>query len=304
MRFAHQFRIHPRTLWSGCQTGSNMPSATIKIYLPHGDPKRLRTGEISNWSGKAVAGPRTELDQLLKREEATNAGIYLLTGVDPLSGGPAAYIGEAESIQSRLKQHLDKDFWNQVVYFTSKDENLTKSHIRYLEGRLIELAKLAGRTSLTNSQATTSKLPESDRADMEIYLEKIEQLLPALGVEVLVPIAASPESKEEARPLFCEISGLKATGHLTPNGIVVLAKSQAALNLRPSAKDYPWVINAREQLVKAGVLTTGDGHLVFTKNQEFSSPSAAAGVIHGGTANGRTAWKDSDGKTLKQLEAA
>jgi len=138
---------------------------------------------------------------------------------------------------------------------------------------------------------------------MEIFLEKIEQLLPALGVEVLVPIAAPPESKEEARPLFCEISGLKAIGHLTPNGIVVLAQSQAALSLRPSAKDYPWVVNAREQLVKDGVLVAGSGHLVFTKNHEFSSPSAAAAVIHGGTANGRTAWKDADGKTLKHLDS-
>ncbi|HEX4918454.1 MAG TPA: hypothetical protein VFV43_11195, partial [Limnobacter sp.] len=46
--------------------------------------------------------------------------------------------------------------------------------------RLIELAKSAGRASLTNSQASSSKLPESDRADMEIFLEKVEQLLPAL----------------------------------------------------------------------------------------------------------------------------
>ena len=281
-----------------------MSSATIKIYLPHGDPKRLRTGEISNWSGKAVAGPRTELDQLLKRDEALNVGVYLLTGIDPLSGAPAVYIGEAESIQSRLKQHVDKDFWNHVVYFTSKDENLTKSHIRYLEGRLIELAKQASRANLTNSPATTSKLPESDRADMEIFLEKIEQLLPALGVEVLVPIALPPESKAEERILFCEIGDLQATGHLTPNGIVVIAKSQAVLNLRPSAKNYPWVINAREQLVKDGVLTEVGGYLLFTKDHEFSSPSAAAAVIHGGTANGRTAWKDSEGKTLKQLESS
>ncbi|GGE37816.1 methionine sulfoxide reductase [Halopseudomonas oceani] len=280
-----------------------MPSATIKIYLPHGDPKRLRTGEISNWSGKAVAGPRTELDQLLKREEAENVGVYLLTGVDPKSGGPAVYIGEAESIQSRLKQHLEKDFWNHVIYFTSKDENLTKSHIRYLEGRLIELAKQAGRASLTNSQATSSKLPESDRADMEIFLKKIEQLLPALGVEVLVPIASEAQSKEEARPLFCEVSGLKAQGHLTPNGMVVFAESQAAEKLRPSAKDYPWVVNTRAQLIKDGVLIPASGHLVFARNHEFSSPSAAAAVIHGGTANGRTAWKDSSGTTLKQLES-
>lgn len=280
-----------------------MTSATIKIFLPHGDPKRLRTGEISNWSGKAVAGPRTELDQLLKREEAENVGVYLLTGIDPMSGRLAVYIGEAESIQARLKQHIDKDFWSQVAYFTSKDENLTKSHIRYLEGRLIELAKLAGRASLTNSQATTSKLPESDRADMEIFLRKVEQLLPALGVEVLVPIAAPPESQDEARLLFCEISGLRASGHLTPNGIVVLAQSQAVLSLRPSAKDYPWVINTREQLLKDGILVPAEGHLVFTRSHEFSSPSAAAAVVHGGTANGRTAWKNATGVTLKQLES-
>lgn len=231
-------------------------------------------------------------------------GLYLLTGIDPMSGEPAVYIGEAESIQSRLKQHLEKDFWNQVVFFTSKDENLTKAHIRYLEGRVIELAKLAGRANLTNSQASTSKLPESDRADMEIFLQKIEQLLPALGVEVLVPIAAKPESKQEALLLFCEVNGLKATAHLTPNGIVVLPNSQAALKLRPSAKDAPYIARARDQLIKDGVLKDADGHLIFTKDHEFSSPSAAAAVIHGGTANGRTAWKDASGTTLKQLESS
>ena len=277
-----------------------MSSATIKIYLPHGDPKRLRTAEISNWSGKAVAGPRSELHELIARDEAKNVGVYILTGIDPFSGVPAVYIGEAESIETRLKQHLDKDFWNQVVYFTSKDENLTKAHIRYLEGRVIELARTAGRANLTNSQGTKSKLPESDRADMEIFLSKIEQLLPALGVEVLVPMAAPPEI---SRLLFCEINGLRATGQLTPNGIVVFAKSQAVLKQRPSAKDYAWVVNAREFLVQDGVLVVEKDRMVFAKNHEFSSPSAAAAVVCGGTANGRTAWRDSSGKSLKELES-
>lgn len=281
-----------------------MSSATIKIFLPHGDPKRLRTAEISNWSGKAVAGPRTELNQLIVREEADNVGIYFLTGLDPMSGVPAVYIGEAESIKERLKQHLEKDFWNQVVFFTSKDENLTKAHIRFLEGRVIELARKAGRANLTNSQSTNSRLPESDRADMEIFLQKIEQLLPALGVEVLVPMAAQPQSTDESRLLYCDIVGLRASGHLTPNGIVVLKGSHAVLNLRPSAEGYPWVINAREQLKLSGILTEFDGHLMFTADHEFASPSAAAAVIHGGTANGRTAWKDAQGRTLKELEAS
>jgi len=43
---------------------------------------------------------------------------------------------------------------------------------------------------------------------------------------------------------------------------------------------------------------------VFTKDVEFSSPSAAAAVIHGGHANGLTAWKTSKGTTLKEMESA
>ena len=115
-----------------------MPSATIKIFLAHGDPKRLRTAELSNWTGKAVAGPRSEFDSVLARDESQNSGVYLLTGTDPETGKSAVYIGEAESIRDRVKGHLDKDFWNHISFFISKDENLTKAHIRYLEGLFAE----------------------------------------------------------------------------------------------------------------------------------------------------------------------
>ena len=73
-----------------------MTSATIKLFLPRGDAKSLRTAEISNWTGKAVAAPRTELDELLAREELDKAGVYILIGSDPLTNAPRAYIGEAE----------------------------------------------------------------------------------------------------------------------------------------------------------------------------------------------------------------
>lgn len=62
-----------------------------------------------------------------------------------------AYIGEAEVIRDRLKQHKAKDFWNAVVIFVSKDENLTKAHIRYLESRLLLEAKKVGRYRLENA---------------------------------------------------------------------------------------------------------------------------------------------------------
>lgn len=280
-----------------------MPSATIKIFLADGDPKRLRTAELSNWTGKAVAGPRSEFDSVLAREESHKSGVYFLTGIDPETGTSAVYIGEAESVRDRVKSHLDKDFWNQIVFFTSKDENLTKAHIRYLEGRLIEQAKQAARAQVRNGQSSGARLPESDREDMEIFLEKIHQLLPVLGVEVLVPTTATAKTATERESLSCEIRGFKATGYLTPNGIVVLAGSQAVLNERASSQKYPWAKNVRQKLKDDGVLAVKADHLVFTHDAEFSSASAAAGVIHGGHANGLTAWKNKNGKTLKELES-
>jgi hypothetical protein len=280
-----------------------MASATIKIFLAHGDPKRLRTAELSNWTGKAVAGPRSEFDSVLAREESSNSGVYFLTGNDPESGKTAVYIGEAESIKDRVKSHLEKDFWNHIVFFISKDENLTKAHIRYLEGQLIEHAKKAGRAVLKNNQGSGSKLPESDRQDMEVFLEKMLQLLPALGIEVLVPSISETALPKNTELLTCEIKGLKAAGYLTPNGIAVLKGSQAVLTVRESSHKYPWAISLRDRLTEDGSLVVDGDKLVFAKDVEFSSPSAAAAVVHGGQANGLTAWKNKHGKSLKELEA-
>lgn len=279
-----------------------MATATIKIFLAFGDPKRLRTAELSNWTGKAVAGPRSEFDDVLAREESKNSGIYFLSGYDPESGKPTIYIGEAESIRDRVKSHLDKDYWNQIVFFISKDENLTKAHIRYCEGRLIEIARNADRAIVKNNQSSDSKLPESDREDMEVFLEKLQQLLPALGVEVFVP-ALSHSKHGKSDLLYCEIKGIKATAYLSPNGIVVLKGSQAVLEPRASSSKYPWSIIMRTRLTEEGSLEKQNNYLVFTKDVEFSSPSAAAAVIHGGQANGLTAWKNKDNKSLKQIES-
>ncbi len=280
-----------------------MSSATIKMHLVHGDPKRLRMAGIINWTGRAVAGPRSEFDSVLAREESGLSGVYFLTGADPETGRPAIYVGEAESIRDRIKNHLDKDFWNHIVFFVG-NEDLTKAHIRYLEGRLIDEARKVGRAEVKNGQGSGARLPESDLADMETFLEKIHQLLPVLGVEVFVPVATKTTATDDIGLLTCEIKGLKASGRLTPNGMVVLAGSQAVLSERPSAKNYPWPIHMRQKLKDEGTLSVMADHLEFQKDVEFTSPSAAATVVHGGHANGLIAWKNSKGRTLKDLESA
>jgi len=278
-------------------------SATIKLFLPLGDPKRLRTAELSNWSGKAIAAPRTDLDLLLQREELSKPGVYFLLGADPETGKSMAYIGEAEAVADRLKQHKVKEFWSSAIAFVSKDENLTKSHIRYLEGRLIETAKEVARYKLQNSQGSGAKLPESDLNDMEVFLERVSQLLPVLGSELLSPVTVKKESGPVEPRYTCSMKGALARGERTPNGFAVFKGSTAATQLRASVqKNGPWIVSLREQLLNEGALIEENGFLVFTKDVEFSSPSAAAAVVHGGNAAGPIAWKTEDGRTLKEIE--
>jgi hypothetical protein len=278
-------------------------SATIKLYLPLGDPKRVRTAEISNWSGKAVAGPRTDLEHLLVRPELANPGVYLLIGSDPQTGELAAYVGEAEAVSERLKQHKGKEFWNSAIIFVSKDENLTKAHIRYLEGRLIIEATKVGRCKLTNAVPSGAKLPESDQQDMEVFLERIAQLLPVLGSEILTPVVPHIQSQAHSDYLYCTVRDIEAKGLRSPNGFVVLAGSNAVLKERDGAKTHgAWIVALREQLMADSSLVQQGDKLVFAKDVEFSSPSAAAGVVRGGTAAGPIAWINKQGKTLKDLE--
>lgn len=279
-----------------------MTSATIKLFLSRGDAKSLRTAEISNWTGKAVAAPRTELDELLARDELEKAGVYILIGNDPITSAPRVYIGEAEVIRDRLKQHKTKEFWVSAIVFVSNDENLTKAHVRFLENRLLHEAGQVGRFTLEQNQAGGSKLPESDREDMEVFFSRIRQLLPVLGSDILTPMVQVAAKAQPGGVLLCRIKGAEARGQRTPNGFVVFNGSTAVLEDRPSAENYPSVLVQRSQLIADGTLIEKDGFWVFLKDVEFSSPSAAAVVIHGGSANGLTAWKTRAGISLKKLD--
>ena len=242
------------------------------------------------------------MEELLSREELDKPGVYILLGSDPRTNTPGAYVGEAEIIRERLKQHKTKEFWVSAIVFVSKDENLTKAHVRYLESRLLAEAAKVNRFKLEQNQAAGAKLPESDREDMEVFLANIRQLLPVLGSDILAPIAQPSAKGQQGGVLFCRIKDVEARGQRTPNGFVVFHDSKAVLKQRPSAETYPYVVSQRKQLIADGTLIAKGGFLVFTRDTEFSSPSAAAAVIHGGSDNGLIAWKTQDGESLKQLD--
>jgi hypothetical protein len=174
--------------------------------------------------------------------------------------------------------------------------------VRYLESRLLAEAAQVDRFTLKQNQAGGSKLPESDREDIEVFLARIRQLLPVLGSDILVPIAQPAAKAQPGGVLFCRIKGAEARGQRTASSFVVFQGSAAVLEQRPTAENYPYVVAQRKQLITDHTLIEKDGFWVFTKDAEFSSPSAAAAVIHGGNVSGLIAWKTKDGRSLKQLD--
>jgi hypothetical protein len=137
---------------------------------------------------------------------------------------------------------------------------------------------------------------------MDVFLDCMEQLLPILGQEFLKPVVKKKTKAKKSDLLYCEIKGLKASGRQTDNGFVVLKGSEAVLDERPSTQKYQYTANLRATLRNDGKLEIQGNRLVFPADHEFSSPSAAAAVIHGGQTNGLTAWKDSKGVSLRQRE--
>ena len=275
-----------------------MNPVTIKIFLVNGSPNGLRTAELSNWSGKAIAAPRTELNELLKRAELNAPGVYFLTGIDPDTGERAIYIGEAEKVSSRLKNHTSKEFWTNVAVVVSKDDNLTKAHIRYLEGALIRIASDNNSALVMNTAASGASLPESDEAEMATFLNYALQLLSVLGIKEFDKTLESPTTKKDI--LTFKTKGIVATGKRTSNGFMIFKDSQAVLESRPSAK---WSRQKRDELQEKGILEINGNHMIFTVDTEFGSPSTAGCMVAGGSTNGLTAWKNAKGQTLKEIES-
>jgi len=275
---------------------------TIKIFLIDGDSNGRMSCELSNWSGKAYKIPRIKIKDCADRDDLTKTGVYLLFGKDE-EGKDLVYIGEAESILKRLNQHLtQKDFWNESIVFLSKDNNLNKAHIKYLENRLHDIAKSANRYKVENSVTPTqSSISESDTAEMDEFIEHLKLLVSTLGHKVF-------EEKREVKPkkdqnifYIKAARGADAQGERTSDGFVVYKGSIASDSTTSSMANSS--LRLKESLIDNGDLQLVNGNYIFTEDYIFSSPTTAAVIVMGRNANGLIEWKLTDGKTLKEYEA-
>lgn len=280
---------------------------SLRLFLVDGSPGGLITAEIMNWTGHVLCGPRTLLAAMLKRPEAARTGVYFLIGPDPDNASRSiVYLGETDDVASRLRQHNraedqgGKDFWEKVVFVTSKDQNLTKSHVKFLESALIEIVRDAGRTGLQNGTIPNYRmLPESDIADMLYFLEQVRTIMPVLGFDFLRPrptlVAIEPSPRETQAPKISPVfmmeikkHGVSARAREVDGAFVVLKGSTSRNEWSSEHESYRSLF---DQLVADSVLgSVVNGVRSFSTDYAFSSPSAAAAVISGRPANGRTTW--------------
>jgi Domain of unknown function (DUF4357) len=292
---------------------------SIRIYLADSTVTGIRYAELVNWTGQAIACPRSRLGELSSWLEASKPGVYLLFEARLGDSKPLAYIGESENVTERLTSHdRQKEFWNEVVIFTSKDENLTKAHVKFLEFTLVHRARKADRYALENGNTPPeSGLPRPDKDAMAEFVENIRMVLGTLGYPILEPLLKpttfapsvgkrsadnTPAKSKTELELTFRVNTLTAAGILTDEGFVLKRGSQLSrLNTDSAARK---VVKIKQLLQADDKLVAEGDHLLLNEDVLVSSSSYAAVMVAGTSRSGPQSWIAADGRSLKEIEDA
>lgn len=271
----------------------------IQLFLVDGTPNGRWICELSNWTGIAYKIPRNMIKESEKRIELSSPGVYFLFGYDDIKDRPLIYIGEAEDIIKRLKQHLEKkDNWNEAIAFISKDSNLNKAHIKYLENRFYSIAKECNRYSVDNSNTPTkSTVSEAEQAELEEFIYNAKILINALGHKTFELYSEEQPNNQQDNPTFSvSVGSEKAYGIRTTDGFLLLKGSYIHEFSTDSLNNG--IKKKVEQSRTSGEIKNN----ILQNDKLFSSSSAAAAYATGYSISGPQQWKTEQGKTLKSYE--
>ncbi len=285
---------------------------SIELFFIDGRPDGMLTAIVPfQWTGHALMTSRNQIADALKRREAKRTGVYILMGEN--DEGPVAYVGEGEDISERIKSHAqNKDWWDKAVLITSNGEDLNKAHIKYLESRLVELARSLNKIDLENGNTPPRpSLSESARANMEGFLDNILMVLPALRIDFLLPNTGAAKKKEENLSTLEEVvfelrtpkHKIEAIAKLVDGDFIVQKGSMARQEWVGDTSKKSSYGKLFSELVQQGILVQSGEHRIFAEDYSFNSTSAAGAVINGRSTAGPIAWKlKGTNKTYKEWE--
>ncbi|WP_049502456.1 GIY-YIG nuclease family protein [Streptococcus mitis] len=290
-------------------------SKNINMFLMDGEVTGKIKCTLSNWTGVIYKIPRIQLGDLKSRDEMKQSGIYFLFGRDEDKQKDVTYIGQAttrkngEGVLLRIQEHTrdtHADYFNDVIILTTQNNSFGPTEISYLENKFTQLAKEAGRYIVKNgNDPNPGNVTEEKESELDEIVENTLMIIGTLGYRVFIPMTKKVSqdlTDNHSTYLYLKRKTKKsnkvieATCERTTEGFVVLEGSQVEI------KDSPYLPASlkemRQNLIASRVIQDG----VLKEKQLFSSPSYAAAFLLGMQTNGRTDWKDQDGRTLKELE--
>lgn len=275
---------------------------SLKIFMMDGAVAGRWICTLAGRTTKAYRIPRTLYKKCGDIDELKKPAVYLLFGEEDNSGRPMVYVGETEDAYTRLKDHEDKkDYWSEAIVFVSQDDHFNKAHVKYLEGRLYDIATRVDRYTVMNTQKPTSAaIAIDEQAEMEDFIDNVAVLTFGMGHKVFEPLVGNNSTSEDLsdKQVFYiknKSNTYDAKMIRTLEGFVVLKGSKIREN---DTKSTPsWTKKKRAQLIEDGTIKDG----IFTRDKLFSSPSGASDLITGSSTSGNKMWKTEAGVTLGEV---
>lgn len=271
---------------------------SLELFFINGNPDGMLTAEVFNWTGHVLVAPRTQIAEALARREASYTGVYLLLG--EVDGEAYGYVGEGEDISERIRTHdTKKDWWTIAVFIVASANTLNKAHVKFLEARLIEQARAVGKLKLENGNTPSRpSLSEAAEANMEIFLDNLLMVLPAVRIDSFLQKKRPTEPRRLLQPaepprfeLLLKKENIRATARLVAGEFIVEAGSMARKSWVGDRAHNTHYWRLFDDLVGAGVLEDLGTHRIFKENYAFSSTSAAGAIVTGRSTAGPITWK-------------
>ncbi len=292
-------------------------SIALQILLNDEEIDGKKTVYVANRDIRCEYVPRHKVSTF----KSDYVAVYLLIGSDE-EQGDLIYVGETEEAAIRLLNHdKKKEFWDYAYFFFSNTHNLNKADVKFLEAKIYQAIKEAGRYKLENAsipkESHVHDIRQSELMDMfktiEFILGGAFNLFPFKKVDLQLEVNETKEKINHLKQQLDELEketfymtqkGADAKGYLLGEGkkFVVLKGSKTA-SIEKAANSFKEISAATnlERLKKQGVLQEIDGYYQFNETHIFNSPSGASDLIYLGATNGWKEWKNKEGESLEKL---
>ncbi len=271
----------------------------LYLILKDGSTSGIIESRLGINNGLCYKIPRTRLTEAQSLLGINNNGIYILFGDDTATSKKIAYIGKSSTIISRLKTHKStKDYWNEVLVFVTENNLLSQSHISYIEYKLYEEANKINKekdnyTIMNDQKPKDPNLTEAEKINARDFIDTIKLFVSVMDYDLF----DSYEKKTSNDTILTLTIGGEEIGKamVIDDGFLVLKGSK----IRQTENKIPDSLKKKfDEERSSSDIEKG----VYVRDHLFKSPSIAGLVLSGSSINGREYWKNSTGRTLKQIE--